>query len=104
VVKPRVSTVLSSYFYYKTGCQVLFVKSVTRTSESAVSRPTVPERPAKDGVSTFHDEEIGIKSGRRLGPVPTSRKFTFDIKPMYNSGAFGCHQLIIVGGDQRCDR
>ena len=24
--RPRVSTVLSSYFYYKAGCQVLFVK------------------------------------------------------------------------------
>jgi hypothetical protein len=26
VDRPRVSTVLSCYFYYETGCQVLFVK------------------------------------------------------------------------------
>jgi hypothetical protein len=56
VDKPHVSTVLSLYFYYKTGCQVLFVKKCDEYSGVRVSRIGIP----------------GSRDGG--GPTATSRK------------------------------
>ena len=61
--KPRASLdCVELYFYYKTGCQVLFVKKYDEYRAVGRQRVlTLRETPAKD------DGEIGIKSGRGLG-------------------------------------
>ena len=64
--RPRVSTVLSSYFYYKTGCQVLLVKSVASTLESAVSRSTLAKNARMGTLISLGEKQNS--PGRKSGP------------------------------------
>ncbi len=67
--RPRVSTVLSSYFYYKTGCQVLFVKKYGECLgvSGIANRCTALKWPTCPGVrSLFYARSFGAQGGMKV--------------------------------------
>jgi hypothetical protein len=72
VNRPRVSTVLSLYFYYKTGCQVLFVKSVPSCLESAALRIGITS--ASDVDCPTATSRQSLSGGRGGGPLLKKRE------------------------------